>query len=57
MATQDDDEHPKKALGWAARDFSGLLSPFNFFRRFSLAHLFISTYSFIIISNKSRFNF
>jgi hypothetical protein len=48
MATQPDDEHPKKALGWAARDFSGLLSPFNFFRRFSLTHLFISTYSFII---------
>jgi cinnamyl-alcohol dehydrogenase len=33
MATQDDDEHPKKAFGWAARDSSGLLSPFNFFRR------------------------
>ncbi|PNY02123.1 cinnamyl alcohol dehydrogenase [Trifolium pratense] len=31
MATQPED--PKKALGWAARDSSGLLSPFNFFRR------------------------
>lgn len=27
------DEHPKKAFGWAARDPSGILSPFNFSRR------------------------
>ncbi|GAU23289.1 hypothetical protein TSUD_237430 [Trifolium subterraneum] len=26
-------EHPKKAFGWAARDSTGVLSPFNFFRR------------------------
>ncbi|XP_028759483.1 probable mannitol dehydrogenase [Neltuma alba] len=26
-------EHPRKAFGWAARDSSGLLSPFNFSRR------------------------
>ncbi|KAK4263053.1 hypothetical protein QN277_028529 [Acacia crassicarpa] len=26
-------EHPRKAFGWAARDPSGLLSPFNFSRR------------------------
>ncbi|CAL5189254.1 unnamed protein product [Lathyrus oleraceus] len=26
-------EHPKKAFGWAARDPSGVLSPFNFSRR------------------------
>ncbi|KAF7829261.1 putative mannitol dehydrogenase [Senna tora] len=26
-------EHPRKAFGWAARDTSGLLSPFNFSRR------------------------
>uniref|UniRef100_A0A0D6QSZ8 Enoyl reductase (ER) domain-containing protein n=1 Tax=Araucaria cunninghamii TaxID=56994 RepID=A0A0D6QSZ8_ARACU len=26
-------EHPQQALGWAARDSSGLLSPFNFNRR------------------------
>jgi len=26
-------EHPKKVFGWAARDSSGLLSPFNFSRR------------------------
>ncbi|RDX97993.1 putative mannitol dehydrogenase, partial [Mucuna pruriens] len=33
MATQAEIEHPKKAFGWAARDPSGLLSPFNFSRR------------------------
>ncbi|GLT44178.1 hypothetical protein SLA2020_180920 [Shorea laevis] len=27
------DEHPRKAFGWAARDPSGVLSPFNFSRR------------------------
>ncbi|XP_057978957.1 probable mannitol dehydrogenase [Malania oleifera] len=26
-------EHPRKAFGWAARDTSGVLSPFNFSRR------------------------
>ncbi|KAJ1391823.1 Polyketide synthase, enoylreductase domain [Sesbania bispinosa] len=29
MATQPEVEHPKKAFGWAARDSSGFLSPFN----------------------------
>ncbi|OIV93022.1 hypothetical protein TanjilG_20684 [Lupinus angustifolius] len=33
MAAQPELEHPKKAFGWAARDTSGLLSPFNFSRR------------------------
>jgi cinnamyl-alcohol dehydrogenase len=28
-------EHPKKAFGWAARDSSGVLSPFKFSRRYS----------------------
>jgi len=28
-------EHPNKAFGWAARDPSGVLSPFNFSRRFT----------------------
>lgn len=27
------DEHPVKAFGWAARDQSGVLSPFKFSRR------------------------
>ena len=39
MATQPEIEHPRKAFGWAARDPSGFLSPFNFSRRFT--HLFI----------------
>ncbi|MED6195827.1 8-hydroxygeraniol dehydrogenase, variant 4 [Stylosanthes scabra] len=33
MASQPETEHPNKAFGWAARDPSGLLSPFNFSRR------------------------
>lgn len=28
------EEHPQKAFGWAARDSSGILSPFRFSRRF-----------------------
>ncbi|KAK9949340.1 hypothetical protein M0R45_004869 [Rubus argutus] len=31
MSTEQ--EHPQKAFGWAARDSSGVLSPFNFSRR------------------------
>ncbi|KAG6605278.1 putative cinnamyl alcohol dehydrogenase 9, partial [Cucurbita argyrosperma subsp. sororia] len=33
MAKSPQDEHPNKAFGWAARDSSGLLSPFHFSRR------------------------
>ncbi|KAG6571366.1 putative mannitol dehydrogenase, partial [Cucurbita argyrosperma subsp. sororia] len=33
MAKSPEDEHPHKAFGWAARDPSGLLSPFHFSRR------------------------
>ncbi|CBI33211.3 unnamed protein product, partial [Vitis vinifera] len=33
LATSPEDEHPVKAFGWAARDYSGHLSPFNFSRR------------------------
>ncbi|KAB1211050.1 putative mannitol dehydrogenase [Morella rubra] len=33
MAKSPELEHPKKALGWAARDPSGVLSPFKFSRR------------------------
>ncbi|CAL0311836.1 unnamed protein product [Lupinus luteus] len=33
MASQDELEHPNKAFGWASRDTSGILSPFNFSRR------------------------
>nr|AEA36767.1 cinnamyl alcohol dehydrogenase [Sinopodophyllum hexandrum] len=33
MVASPEQEHPKKAIGWAARDTSGVLSPFNFSRR------------------------
>ncbi|KAJ7956958.1 putative Alcohol dehydrogenase [Quillaja saponaria] len=33
MAKSPEEEHPQKAFGWAARDASGHLSPFNFSRR------------------------
>ncbi|XP_058775906.1 probable mannitol dehydrogenase [Vicia villosa] len=33
MATQPELEHPNKAFGYAARDSSGVLSPFSFSRR------------------------
>ncbi|GFQ06088.1 probable mannitol dehydrogenase [Phtheirospermum japonicum] len=33
MVKAPEDEHPVKALGWAARDNSGILSPFHFSRR------------------------
>ncbi|KAM4117637.1 hypothetical protein ACJW30_02G139800 [Castanea mollissima] len=33
MAKSPEVEHPKKAFGWAARDASGILSPFKFSRR------------------------
>lgn len=33
MAKSFEEEHPVKAFGWAARDSSGVLSPFKFSRR------------------------
>lgn len=33
MAKSYENEHPIKAFGWAARDTSGVLSPYNFSRR------------------------
>lgn len=33
MAKSPEEQHPQKAFGWAARDSSGILSPFNFSRR------------------------
>ncbi|AES95931.1 cinnamyl alcohol dehydrogenase-like protein [Medicago truncatula] len=33
MASKPETEHPKQAFGWAARDTSGVLSPFKFSRR------------------------
>jgi hypothetical protein len=45
MTAQYEVEHPKKAFGWAARDTSGVLSPFNFSRRLSL---FYTSFLFFI---------
>ncbi|KAJ6754727.1 CINNAMYL ALCOHOL DEHYDROGENASE 2-RELATED [Salix purpurea] len=33
MAKSPEEEHPHKAFGWAAKDTSGILSPFHFSRR------------------------
>ncbi|XP_068656464.1 8-hydroxygeraniol dehydrogenase-like [Aristolochia californica] len=33
MAKSPEEEHPRKAFGWAAKDTSGILSPFSFSRR------------------------
>ncbi|KAL4182670.1 hypothetical protein AMTRI_Chr11g151350 [Amborella trichopoda] len=33
MSISPENEHPQKVVGWAARDASGVLSPFNFSRR------------------------
>ncbi|XP_043711793.1 probable mannitol dehydrogenase [Telopea speciosissima] len=33
MSKSPEEEHPRKAFGWAARDSSGVLSPFKFSRR------------------------
>ncbi|XP_074308564.1 putative mannitol dehydrogenase [Silene latifolia] len=33
MAKSPEEEHPQKAFGWAAKDSSGVLSPFKFSRR------------------------
>ncbi|KDP35308.1 hypothetical protein JCGZ_09467 [Jatropha curcas] len=33
MAKSPEEEHPQKAFGWAAKDTSGILSPFHFSRR------------------------
>lgn len=33
MVKSPEEEHPRKVFGWAARDSSGVLSPFNFSRR------------------------
>ncbi|KDO60513.1 hypothetical protein CISIN_1g0180942mg, partial [Citrus sinensis] len=33
MGQAPEQEHPKNAFGWAARDTSGVLSPFHFSRR------------------------
>lgn len=46
MAKSPEEEHPQKVFGWAARDSSGLLSPFHFSRRFLI---FLSFYSLSVL--------
>jgi len=41
MTSKPETEHPKKAFGWAARDTSGVLSPFKFSRRYVTTHVFM----------------
>ena len=53
MATQPEIEHPRKAFGWAARDPSGFLAPFNFPIRFT--HLFVR-YILLLICYSIIFN-
>jgi len=44
MAVTPGLEHARKAIGWAARDTSGVLSPFNFTRRYSFQPLQFSNF-------------
>ena len=44
--TNYEEEHPKKAFGWAARDSSGVLSPFHFSRRSLHLLFFFLIFSF-----------
>ncbi|EYU24158.1 hypothetical protein MIMGU_mgv1a025660mg [Erythranthe guttata] len=41
MGKYHDTEHPVGAFGWAGRDTSGVLSPFNFSRRFPIVVVLI----------------
>nr|DAD22179.1 TPA_asm: hypothetical protein HUJ06_023642 [Nelumbo nucifera] len=47
MSKSPEQEHPRKAIGWAARDSSGVLSPFKFSRRYFpfALHLCMSIHS------------
>jgi hypothetical protein len=44
------EEHPAKAFGWAARDQSGHLFPFNFSRRWSFFIFIFQGKDMIIIT-------
>uniref|UniRef100_A0A6N2M8J7 Uncharacterized protein n=1 Tax=Salix viminalis TaxID=40686 RepID=A0A6N2M8J7_SALVM len=43
MAKSPEEEHPHKAFGWAAKDTSGILSPFHFSRRHEIVGLVTKT--------------
>jgi len=52
-----EEEHPTKAFGWAARDQSGVLSPFKFSRRlFPLLYLVATLYNDGFSFFLARFN-
>jgi hypothetical protein len=46
MTKSLEQEHPKKAFGWAARDSLGVLSPFKFSRRYRFS--FVMQYNHLI---------
>jgi len=46
-----EEEHPKPAFGWAARDQSGVLSPFKFSRRFFLIPITLLLVSYYLLFN------
>lgn len=48
MEKSPEEQHPVKAFGWAARDASGVLSPFHFSRRYVLLDFF---YFFFLFEN------
>ena len=41
MSKSAEEEQPQKAFGWAARDNSGILSPFHFSRRYTCIHILL----------------
>ena len=47
VAKLPEEEHPRLAFGWAARDQSGVLSPFKFSRRFFSFLPFLHTFIFL----------
>jgi len=48
MAKSPEEEHPHKAFGWAAKDSSGVLSPFHFSRRLLLSLCLWSFFFFFL---------
>jgi hypothetical protein len=55
MVASPEQEHPRKAFGWAARDASGVLSPFKFSRRYVCYYMFcllqIAMINFLLINS------
>lgn len=49
MVKAPEEEHPVKAFGWAARDTSGILSPFHFSRRYN----YVQSSTIFLINSQS----